>query len=167
MEAAFNHIAKLEGVKVVSHSGASVANTPLSALQAVANAGKIIAFAAGNFAGASPAGDASKVGEMNGLGIVAGGLTPDGQGIQNFSNRAGFQQDWYILAHTNSLITSSNGTSMSAPRVAAAAATVIENHGFLAPDQVVQILLNTADDLGEAGVDPVYGHGALNLEAAL
>jgi hypothetical protein len=167
LDSAFNYIAGLEGVKVVSHSGASISNTPLPALQAAASAGKIIVFAAGNFAGASPSGDGAKVGELNGHGIVAGGLTPDGQGIQNFSNRAGFQQDWYILAHTNSLITSSNGTSMSAPRVAAAAATVLENHGFLAPDQVVQILLNTADDLGEAGVDPVYGHGALNLEAAL
>ena len=29
------------------------------------------------------------------------------------------------------------------------------------------VLLETATDLGAAGVDPVYGHGHLNVEAAM
>ena len=165
--AAFNFIAGLDNVRVVSHDGASITNTPLSALQAVTNSGKIIVLQAGNFAGSSPAGDAGAATALGGRAIVAGGATADGQGIQDFSNRAGNQQDFFILANTNSLITSSNGTSMATPRVAAAAATVIDAFGFLSPEQVVQILLNTATDLGEPGVDPVFGHGFLNLPAAL
>ncbi len=56
---------------------------------------------------------------------------------------------------------------MATPRVAAAAATLLDAFGFLAPEQVVQLLLNTATDLGEPGVDSTNGHGVLNLTAAL
>jgi hypothetical protein len=38
---------------------------------------------------------------------------------------------------------------------------------FLTGEQVVSILLNSATDLGAPGVDEVYGHGMLNLPAAL
>ncbi len=167
MEAAFNYVATLDSVRVVSYSGAQLTNTPLSALLANTDAGKVVVMAAGNLGGSRPAGDAAKVASLDGKGMVAGGLTPDGMDIQDFSNRAGDLKDHYIMAHTNSLITSANGTSMSTPRVSAAAATLFKNFGFLSAEQVVQILFNTATDLGAPGADSTYGHGALNLAAAL
>jgi subtilisin family serine protease len=56
------------------------------------------------------------------------------------------------------------GTSMAAPFVAGAAA-VLRSAG-LAPLQVVERLLGTADDLGFPGRDLTYGAGALDLRAA-
>ncbi len=163
LDNSFNYIATLDGVRVVAHTGASISNTSVSALQNAANSGggKIIVFQAGNFAGANPAGDAQKVAALDGLGIVAGG--------QDYSatNLAGNMKNYYIVAPTRALISNLNGTSMATPRISAAAATVMGNHPFLTPRQVVQILFQSADDLGEAGVDAIYGHGALNLTSAL
>lgn len=39
--------------------------------------------------------------------------------------------------------------------------------GALTPGQLEQILLQTADDLGRQGVDPVYGHGRVNAARAV
>ena len=167
VEAAFNHVATLDDVRVVNYSGASLTDIPVSTLVNVAETGKIIVLQAGNFGGASPAGDAAKVASLGGKGIVAGGVTPDGLDIQDFSNRAGDLQDHFLLAQTNSLLTSSNGTSMATPRVSAAAATILDAFGFLEPEQVVQLLFNTATDLGEPGADEIFGQGVLNLPAAL
>ncbi len=163
LDNSFNYIATLDGVQVIAHTGASISSTSVSALQNAANSGsgKIIVFQAGNFAGANPAGDAQQVAALDGLGIVAGG--------QDYSatNLAGNMKDFYIVAPTRALISDLNGTSMATPRIAAAAGTVLGNHPFLSPRQVVQILFQSADDLGEPGVDAVYGHGALNLTNAL
>ena len=164
---AFSYVASLGNVQIVNYSGAQLTNTPLASIKANTDAGKIVVLQAGNQGGASPAGDAAKASSLDGLGMVAGGLTPDGTDIQIFSNRAGSQKDHYILAQTNSLITKSNGTSMATPRVSAAAATVWGKYPFLKPEQVVQVLFDSADDLGAPGVDSTYGHGALNLGAAL
>ena len=56
---------------------------------------------------------------------------------------------------------------MATPRIAAAAATLLESFGFLTAQQVVSILFETAKDLGAPGADAVYGHGVLDLEAAM
>jgi subtilisin family serine protease len=59
------------------------------------------------------------------------------------------------------------GTSMSAPAVAGVAALVIGTRGHMSPDALFDRLANTADDLGAAGTDPVYGRGRVNaLRAA-
>ncbi len=167
LAAGFDYIATLPNVRVISHDGASISDTPIASLRANTSAGKIIVLQAGNFGGGSPAGDASKAANLDNLAIVAGGVTPSGDEIQRFSNRAGGLQDYFLMAQTNSLITSSNGTSMAVPRIAAAAATLLKEYGFLTGQQVVQILLNTATDLGKPGADSTYGHGVLNLAAAL
>jgi serine protease len=61
------------------------------------------------------------------------------------------------------------GTSMAAPHVSAAAAAVIAS-GVLgddrSPARVVERLLQTARDLGEPGVDGIYGAGLVDAAAA-
>ena len=58
------------------------------------------------------------------------------------------------------------GSLFAAPKVSGAAALV--HHKFGTNNvNTKQILLETADDLGEAGVDAVFGHGLLNVERAL
>ena len=45
--------------------------------------------------------------------------------------------------------------------------SALDGFGFLSPEQVVSILFDTARDLGEPGPDEIYGHGVLDLNAAM
>ncbi|MFI3174062.1 MAG: S8 family serine peptidase [Bacillota bacterium] len=57
-----------------------------------------------------------------------------------------------------------DGTSFSAPYVAAAAACVLLDNPSFAPSQVETVLRNTTDDRGTSGYDQYYGQGILNFE---
>lgn len=57
------------------------------------------------------------------------------------------------------------GTSQASPQVAASLALLIASGQ--SPKDAWQILKDTATDLGEPGYDPYYGHGFINLPAAL
>ena len=65
-------------------------------------------------------------------------------------------------------VTRMTGTSFSAPLVTGAIALVQTRWPWLKgyADETVQIILRSATDLGDPGVDPVYGWGLLNIEAA-
>jgi len=58
------------------------------------------------------------------------------------------------------------GTSMAAPHVAAAAALLIQE-GITNPDKVEEVLTQSAADAGSEGWDEHYGHGILDVSAAL
>jgi hypothetical protein len=61
-----------------------------------------------------------------------------------------------------------SGTSFAAPQVAAAVALLQGRWPWLAnfPGETADIILNSAKDLGAPGVDPVYGHGLLDVAAS-
>ena len=59
------------------------------------------------------------------------------------------------------------GTSYAAPLVSGAAALVWEKYPYFTNDLVRQTLLGTATDLGDPGVDSTFGHGLLNVAAAI
>jgi hypothetical protein len=58
------------------------------------------------------------------------------------------------------------GTSYASPHVAAAAAVLMSAFPGLTPQQVVQIILQSTDDMGATGIDTTTGWGHLNLERA-
>ncbi len=58
------------------------------------------------------------------------------------------------------------GTSAAAPHVSAAAAMLISK-GVTAPSDIYQVLTQTAQDLGTTGYDNKYGHGLVDISAAL
>lgn len=58
-----------------------------------------------------------------------------------------------------------SGTSMAAPHVAGAAAILLSLG--LTSQQTVDRLLSTAKDIGRSGTDDVFGHGRLDLAAAV
>lgn len=59
-----------------------------------------------------------------------------------------------------------SGTSMAAPHVSGLAA-LIASEGVTGPAQIRARLQQSADDLGEAGVDPAYGKGRINVARAV
>ncbi|MDQ1439603.1 MAG: hypothetical protein QOK43_3232 [Acidimicrobiaceae bacterium] len=71
---------------------------------------------------------------------------------------------WWASGQRNSYALAA-GTSMAAPQVAGAAA-ILRSLG-LSPQQTVDRLLATARDIGDKGDDTTYGHGALDLKAAV
>ena len=60
-----------------------------------------------------------------------------------------------------------SGTSYSVPRVTATAALINEKYPFMTGDLLRQTILSTATDIGDEGVDDVYGWGLLNIDKAL
>lgn len=59
------------------------------------------------------------------------------------------------------------GTSLAAPHVAGAAALVAQRFPYMSMSQVRQVLLGTAKDLGDEGVDEIFGYGLLDVGAAV
>ena len=59
------------------------------------------------------------------------------------------------------------GTSYASPFVAGAVAALKSKYLFMTPQEIVQLILTTAEDLGAPGTDLVYGRGLLDLEAAV
>ncbi len=106
--------------------------------------------------------------------IIAGALDTNGASIASFSDKAGTGADYYLMAvgvddrapdNTGTQFLWS-GTSFSAPTISGAVALMAQAFPNLTGKQIVEILLGSANDLGAAGVDNVYGHGALNIARA-
>jgi Subtilase family len=177
--AAATDYATAHGATVINYSlgGASSLATPLhDAFARAVDAGRILVLAAGNEGAAEPtfpgrfAADAAAKGQ-----VIAVGAVDANKQIASFSNRAGSTEDHYLVAPGVNILAPAlgggaalvSGTSFAAPHVSGAAAVVAQAAPFLSAAQVVQILLDSATDLGAPGPDPVYGHGMVNLGAAL
>ena len=97
-----------------------------------------------------------------------------GNVIAPFSNGCGEARHWCLAApgvrirstgvNENPQIES--GTSFAAPHVSGAAAVLKGAFPNLSAKQIVRLLLITARDLGDPGVDEVYGYGLVDLEKA-
>ena len=59
------------------------------------------------------------------------------------------------------------GTSFAAPSVAGLAALLVAQLGHGKPALIRERILQSADDLGEPGMDPYYGRGRINVARAL
>ncbi len=70
------------------------------------------------------------------------------------------------MAHYNDYLRLA-GTSMATPHVAGAAALVKQAFPYFSAYHLQQTLLTTATDIGEPGVDDVYGWGLLNVGKAV
>lgn len=130
--------------------------------------------------------------DTSGFMIIAGAIDPDGE-IAAFSDRAGSAgaprpielgggvysidpSQYYLLAPGQNLAVSDpdevdgvsgrNGTSYAAPHISGAAALLFGMWPQLTAREVGAILLNSATDMGVPGVDAIYGHGLLNVDAA-
>jgi len=59
------------------------------------------------------------------------------------------------------------GTSMAAPHVAGVAALIKSRHPDYGPDEIREVLQDTAEDLGAPGWDERYGYGLVDAYAAV
>src|SRR5262249_43290690 len=106
--------------------------------------------------------------------IIAGALNSSLNNLASFSNQAGAGQQWYLAALGQSVRTVDNtgagvfysGTSFSAPIITGAIALVAQASPNMTGAAIVDLLFQTADDLGVAGDDATFGQGRLNLQRA-
>ncbi len=147
-------------------------------LRRAMNSGSIIVAATGNDGATEPGWPAMYAGSptVNTSGqLIAVGAVDSTGTIAAFSNECGSAKDFCLVAPGVNIFSTVpgdtyavySGTSMATPHVSGAAALLIQTWPMLPPSDVVSILLTTATDLGAAGVDVVYGHGLLNLNAAM
>ncbi|HSA83062.1 MAG TPA: S8 family peptidase [Geminicoccaceae bacterium] len=167
------------GAEVINYSlgGAPSLDPSLSAALARAvDARRILVLAAGNEGQAEPTLPARFAADpaADGLAIAVGAVDA-GEQIASFSNQAGSARDHFLVAPGVNILAPAvgggaalvSGTSFAAPHVSGAAALVLQAAPFLSAAEVVELLLDSATDLGAPGTDPVYGRGLLNLAAAL
>lgn len=164
------------GARVINLSIGGSAPTGDAALRRVtATNNTLVVIAAGNDGRSTASWPARYANQAWALGnIIAVGAVDANKNITSYSNRAGDIANWYLVAPGSSIVSSygtgyayMSGTSMAAPAVSGAAALLFGYWPYLKSNQVAQILLNTADDLGAKGVDAVYGRGMLNVNRAL
>lgn len=175
--AGINLAASRGDVRIISITYATVFSEPQnSAIVNAMNAGKLIVMRAGNDSQANPDVPPSVYNQFNGRGIIVGALG-GGNNLISISNKAGAAANVYMVApgegiyapgnRCNDCFTRWTGTSIATPHVAGAAALILSQNPGLSSQEVTEILFNSATDLGAPGVDSVYGHGLLNVGAAL
>nr|MBB5292667.1 hypothetical protein [Brevundimonas basaltis] len=150
-----------------------------AALQRAVNAGIVFTIAAGNAGEEATGGNPEWPGRYATDPRFAGSIIVVGahdatNTLAGFSNRAGVSAASYISAAGADVITGCNGTScwringtsFSAPAVAGALALLLDAFPNLTGREAVQILLTTAREAGDPGVDVVYGRGLLDIARA-
>jgi len=184
-----------QGAKVVNFSlGSSNPSSQAfrDALARATAAGTIIVVSAGNDGPLAP--DVNFPGRYandptisSGLILTVGAINPAGA-LANFSNVAGPSQNWYLVAPGDQVFTIDSGavgatdpafqtcfpdftcrmqgTSYSAPHVAGGIALLLQAFPGLTPQQIVQLALQSAEDVGAPGVDSTFGRGRFNIERA-
>jgi len=58
-----------------------------------------------------------------------------------------------------------SGTSMATPHVCASVALAIASHPRMTSQEIVQLLFDKAEDLGDPGFDYLFGHGLVDAQA--
>ena len=150
----------------------------ISAMQDAAGAGRIMVIALGNDGHLGPAGiPAAYVGDpgIAGWAIAVGALDPTGQRDALFSNTCNGIANYCMFAPGEQVYTTVpgggydfvDGTSFAAPYVAGAAAVVWAAFPNKTGAQIVDRLFTTASPLEGFHFSQYYGHGALDLGAAL
>ncbi|MEO9971937.1 MAG: S8 family peptidase [Hyphomonadaceae bacterium] len=136
----------------------------------------VTVLSAGNEGDADPQQSGQSVVEasVGGTGIVVGAVDGNNN-VTSFTNTAGLAQDFFIVAPGLGVPTPAigggtrlfSGTSAAAPHVAGAVGLVRSLWPQLSAAETVDIILESATDLGAPGTDEIFGRGLLNIGAAL
>ncbi|RMD62168.1 MAG: hypothetical protein D6826_08080, partial [Alphaproteobacteria bacterium] len=167
------------GVRIINLSlGASTTQIDQDLADAIGravNAGVVVVASAGNSSLQSPGSPANFAVKPEAKGMLISVVaTDDDNALASFSNRAGFVADFTVAAPGVGILSTKaggdfelkDGTSMAAPMVSGALALVMDKFSDLSGQEAVNLLFSTATDLGEAGIDDVFGRGLIDLDRA-
>ncbi|OTA16830.1 autotransporter [Xenorhabdus vietnamensis] len=102
--------------------------------------------------------------------------------ISSFSSRCGYTASFCVSAPGSKIYSSIiggkvddvttgyarySGTSMAAPHAGGSLAVLMERFPYMTGAQVSSVLLTTATDMGDKGIDEIYGWGLINLGKAI
>lgn len=151
-------------------------------IQALKNSGIIVVFSAGNNGPSA----STSISPANNPESFAVGAVDQNLSIAGFSSRGpsacNLENDFFpeVVAPGVDIKTADktlngifpaafayvSGTSFAAPHVSGAAALLLQAFPGLAPSDIETALKQSAQDLGAAGPDDVYGHGMIDVQAA-
>lgn len=152
--------------------------------------GGVVVFATGNVGNPDPTDTASlpsqpgRNGSTPGADLEVGwlavaALDDEGTGLASYSNACGVAKSYCLAAAGTVVVTGTDdahdapeywrwrGTSFAAPQVSGAVAMVWEAFPWFDNDLVRQTILGTARDIGDPGVDEVFGYGVLDVGKAV
>ncbi|AUW57344.1 peptidase S8 and S53, subtilisin, kexin,sedolisin [Sphingobium sp. SCG-1] len=167
------------GIKIINRSLTSQGfNVSIrNAVERYAVGGGLLVNAAGNQGSADPT-DAVNVNNANRdawLFVVA--LDPTSQStyaLASYSNKAGTLADRTVTSpgtnyttRVDGSVSAFSGTSSATAQVSALAALIVSKWPQLSGVEAGNVILSTARDIGDPGVDTVFGHGLIDAEAAL
>ncbi len=135
-----------------------------SAAQYFVGKGGVVTVSAGN--------QATFVSDPDNPYVLTVGATTSSDALASFSNTGNIVD---MVAPGSSITTTQrgggyatwSGTSFSAPITAGVAALVIAAQPGLSGRQVMQVIIDSCDDLGATGWDSTYGWGRLNAQKAI
>jgi subtilisin family serine protease len=135
-----------------------------SAAQYFVSKGGVVTVSAGN--------QATFISDPDNPYVLTVGATTSSDTLASFSNTGNIVD---MVAPGSNITTTQrgggyatwSGTSFSAPITAGVAALVIAAQPGLSGRQVMQVLIESCDDLGATGWDPAYGWGRLNAQKAV
>jgi hypothetical protein len=170
------------GIKVVNASlaklDAEVASPGWSQMVArYQTKGGLFVNAAGNESGPNAVGylDLNSSNSQSWLFVVALEGTQTGYALTDYSNQCGTAAMNNCVAAMGTNATQNvdgsfvwfSGTSSATPQVSGLAALILSKWPQLTGIEAGQVIVNTARDIGAPGVDPVFGHGLIDVRAAL
>lgn len=137
-----------------------ISSTAAPLMSDLSRAGKVIAILAGNELSAQP--NALSTSSFNLPGVIIVGATDADGVLLASSNRAGTTAERYVAAiGLPNLEAAEGGTSWAAARISGIAGAVFLQNPNLTAQEVVDVILQSAEDRGAAGTDPVYGRGVI------
>jgi hypothetical protein len=161
-DSALSDILGRDDVRVIGITKASpgAAGSAAPLLPQLSDANKVIAIMAGNDVSAQPSVLATSSFNLRGV-IIVGATDADGVLLPE-SNRAGTTQNRYVAA--NGLPSNDGafgGTSWATARISGIAGAVLLQNPNLTGEEVVDIILRSAEDRGAVGIDAEYGRGVI------
>lgn len=180
MAAALRHAADHRVLIVNRSIGRSVrGNAPSDLAAAVdyyGSKGGLLVQSTGNSGAPEPT-EVSEVTEMNRSSwLFVSALVRHGDGVivAPYANGCGSLMDRCVMAMGENITQGSDGaiirfsgTSSAAPQVSGLAALILSKWPHLTGADAGNIILRTARDLGAPGLDPIYGAGLIDVQAAL
>ncbi|CAM4131312.1 Subtilase-type serine protease [Bordetella tumbae] len=150
----------------------------VAAARRAVGADALMIFPAGNTGGSnpeSPAGLPLYVPELEPGWLAVSSVYPIFGKAFYWANGCGVAKRWCLYAPGVAIMAATaggsyetrTGASLAVPHVAGAAALVAQRFPYMTMAQVRQVLLGTAGDMGEPGVDEVYGYGILDVGKAV